>query len=98
MALLTSDVILDEAMERYSTQSVIMQVADGRYDPEWEKAPTKGDTIAIRLPVYASARRGERANPQAIDERLVNLTIPPAYGSDSLLTDRQLAMELNDFK
>ena len=98
MALLTSDVILDEAMERYATQSVIMQLADGRYSPEWEQSPVKGDTIAIRLPIYARARRGERADPQAIDERLVNLTIPPAYGSDSLLTDRQLSMELNDFK
>ena len=96
--MLTSDVILDEAMERYATQSVIMQLADGRYDKQWSTSPTKGDTIAIRLPVYASARRGERANPQAIDERLVNLVIPPAYGSDSLLTDRQLAMELTDFK
>jgi hypothetical protein len=98
MALLTSDVILDEAMERYAVQSVIMQLADGRYDPQWENSPVKGDTIAIRLPIYATARRGERANPIAIDERLVNLTIPAAYGSDSLLTDRQLAMELNDFK
>jgi len=98
MALLTSDVILDEAMERYAVQSVIMQLADGRYDPQWENSPVKGDTIAIRLPIYANARRGERANPQAIDERLVNLKIPAAFGSDSLLTDRQLSMELNDFK
>lgn len=98
MALLTSDVILDEAMERYSVNSVIMQLADGRYDPQWSESPVKGDTIAIRLPIYAQGRRGEKANPQVIDERLVNLTIPAAFGSDSLLTDRQLAMELNDFK
>lgn len=98
MALLTSDVILDEAMERYATQSVIMQLADGRYDPQWGDSQVKGDTIAIRLPIYSRPRRGERADPQAIEERLVNLTIPPAYGSDSLLTDRQLSMELNDFK
>lgn len=98
MALLTSDVILDEAMERYAVNSVIMQLADGRYDPQWEASPVKGDTIAIRLPIYTGGRRGEKANPQAIDERLVNLTIPAAFGSDSLLTDRQLAMELNDFR
>lgn len=98
MALLTSDVILDEAMERYSVESVIMQLADGRYDPQWPESPVKGDTIAIRLPIYANGRRGEKANPQVIDERLVNLTIPAAFGSDSLLTDRQLSMELNDFK
>lgn len=98
MALLTSDVILDEAMERYAVNSVIMQLADGRYDPQWENSPVKGDSIAIRLPIYANSRRGERANPQAIDERMVQLKIPAAFGSDSLLTDRQLSMELNDFK
>ena len=98
MGLLTSDIILDEAMERYSTQSVVMQLADGRYDPAWDNSPVKGDTIAIRLPVYVQSRRGEKANPQAIDERLVTLVIPPAFGSDSLLTDRMLSMELNDFK
>lgn len=98
MALLTSDIILDEAMERYSTESVIMQLADGRYDSQWEDKPVKGDKIAIRLPIYALGRRGEQAQPQVIDEREVFLQIPAAYGSDSLLTDRQLAMELNDFK
>lgn len=98
MALLTSDVLLDEAMERYSTESVIMQLADGRYDSAWSTSPVKGDKIAIRLPIYAKARRGERADPQIIDEREVFLQIPAAYGSDSLLTDRQLSMELNDFK
>lgn len=98
MALLASDVILDEAMERYSTESVIMQLADGRYDSQWANSPVKGDKIAIRLPVYAKARRGERADPQIVDEREVFLQIPPAFGSDSLLTDRQLSMELNEFK
>lgn len=96
--LLTSDVILDEAMERYSYNSVIMQLADGRYDSAWDNSPMKGDTIAIRLPIYMRARRGERADPQIVDERLVNLIIPPAFGSDSLLTDRQLSMELVDFR
>lgn len=85
-------------MERYSVESVIMQLADGRYDPQWGASPVKGDKIAIRLPIYAKARRGERADPQVIDEREVFLQIPAAYGSDSLLTDRQLSMELNDFK
>lgn len=98
MALLTSQVLLDAAMDRYAQQSVIMQLADGRYDPQWNQSPVKGDTISIRLPIYARARRGERADPQVIDERMVQLVIPAAYGSDSLLSDRQLAMELNDFK
>lgn len=75
-----------------------MQLADGRYDPQWANSPVKGDKIAIRLPIYAKARRGERADPQVIDEREVFLQIPAAFGSDSLLTDRQLAMELNDFQ
>lgn len=98
MSLLTSDIILDEAMDRYEYGSVIMQLADGRYDPQWQNSPVKGDKVAIRLPIYARARRGERADPQVIDEREVFLQIPAAFGSDSLLTDRQLSMELMDFK
>lgn len=98
MALLTSDVVLDEAMERFELQTVIMKMADGRFDAAWQEAPTKGDHITVRLPIYAKGRRGEKADPQVIDERPKILTIPEAYGSDSLLTDRQLAMDLNDFK
>lgn len=98
MGYLTSDVILDNALERYEAQSTIMLLADGRYDSQWGDKETKGDAISIRLPVYARARRGEEADPQAMDERLVTLRIPEAFGSDSFITDRQLAMELNDFK
>jgi len=75
-----------------------MLLADGRYDPQWGDQETKGDAISIRLPVYARARRGEEADPQAMDERLVALRIPEAFGYDSFITDRQLGMELNDFK
>ncbi len=98
MALLTSDVVLDEAMERYELQTVIMKMADGRFDNAWQESPTKGDHITVRLPIYARGRRGEQADPQVIDERPKTLTIPAAFGSDSLLTDRQLSMELTDFK
>lgn len=98
MALLTSDVVLDEAMERYELNTVIMKMADGRYDSAWQESPTKGDHITIRLPIYARGRRGEQADPQVIDERPATLYIPAAFGSDSLLTDRQLSMDLYDFK
>lgn len=85
-------------MDRYELNTVIMKMADGRYDPAWQESPTKGDHITIRLPIYARGRRGEQADPQVIDERPKVLTIPAAFGSDSLLTDRQLSMELTDFK
>jgi P22 coat protein - gene protein 5 len=97
VALLTSDKILDKALDRYSTESVILQLADGRYDKEWGEKETIGDQVAIRLPIYARGRRGEEADPQALEERAVFLKIPAAYGSDSYLTDRQLSMELLDF-
>lgn len=98
VALLTSDVVLDEAMDRYELNTTIMKLADGRYDKEWQESPTKGDHITVRLPIYARGRRGEQADPQVIDERPAVLYIPEAFGSDSMLTDRQLSMELNDFK
>lgn len=98
MSLLTSDVVLDEAMDRYELNTVIMKMADGRYDSSWAESPTKGDHVTVRQPIYARGRRGEQADPQVIDERLKVLTIPAAFGSDSLLTDRQLSMELNDFR
>lgn len=97
MAFLTSDKILDKALDRYSDESVILQLADGRYDEAWGDKETIGDQIAIRLPIYARARRGEEADPQALDERAVFLKIPAAYGSDSYITDRQLSMDLNSF-
>lgn len=97
MAFLTTDKILDKALDRYSTESVILQLADGRYDKEWGEKETIGDAIAIRLPIYAQGRRGEEADPQALDERAVFLKIPAAYGSDSYITDRQLSMDLMDF-
>lgn len=98
MALLTSDVVLDEAMDRFELNTVIMKMADGRYSKAWDESPTKGDHVTVRLPVYARGRRGEAADPQVIDERPATLYIPAAFGSDSLLTDRQLSLDLNDFK
>lgn len=97
MGLLTSNVILDKMLDRYAQQSVVMQLADGRYSEQWGSVSPKGDTISIRLPMYARGRRGEQADPQTLDERSVQLVINPAYGSDSTLTDRQLSMELLDF-
>jgi hypothetical protein len=97
LAFLTTDKILDKALDRYSTESVILQLADGRYDKEWGEKETIGDQIALRLPIYARSRRGEEADPQAMDERAVFLKIPAAFGSDSYITDRQLSMELLDF-
>ena len=46
--LLTSDFILDEALGRYSEISMIMQLQDGRYDPEL--GAVTGDTLHVRLP------------------------------------------------
>lgn len=97
MAFLTTDKILDKALDRYSDESVILQLSDGRFDEAWGDKETIGDQIAIRLPIYAKARRGEEADPQALDERAVFLKIPAAYGSDSYITDRQLSMDLNSF-
>jgi P22 coat protein - gene protein 5 len=97
LAFLTTDKILDKALDRYATESVILQLADGRYDKEWGEKETIGDQIAIRLPIYARSRRGEEADPQSLDEQAVFLKIPAAYGSDSYITDRQLSMELTDF-
>lgn len=85
-------------MERYELNTVIMKMADGRFDSAWAESPTKGDHVTVRLPIYARGRRGEQAQPQVIDERPKILQIPEAFGSDSLLTDRQLSMELTDFK
>lgn len=97
MPLLTKNEILDKAMDRYSDESVIVQLADGRYDTAWGPKETIGDQVAIRLPMYARGRRGEEADPQSLEERSVFLKIPAAYGSDSYFTDRQLSMELLDF-
>jgi hypothetical protein len=97
LPLLTTDKILDKAMDRFTEESVIVQLADGRYDKDWGAKDVIGDQVAIRLPMYARSRRGEEADPQSLEERSVFLKIPAAFGSDSYFTDRQLSMELNDF-
>jgi hypothetical protein len=49
---LTSDMILDAVLEHFSTESVIMQLVNERYDPKskrWKKRQI-GDSLHIRLP------------------------------------------------
>lgn len=97
MALLTSDMILDQFLNRLEAETAIMKMADGRFDKAWGDGPAKGRAVALRLPIYVAGRRGEEANPQAVDERSVLLQIPDAFGADTLITDSDLAMSLTDF-
>jgi hypothetical protein len=97
VALLTSDMILDQFLNRLESQTAIMKMADGRFDKAWGDGPAKGRAVALRLPIYVSGRRGEEADPQAVDERSVLLQIPDAFGADTLITDSDLAMSLTDF-
>jgi hypothetical protein len=97
VALLTSDMILDQFLNRLEAQTAIMKMADGRFDKAWGDGPAKGRAVALRLPIYVSGRRGEEADPQAVDERSVLLQIPDAFGADTLITDSDLAMSLTDF-
>lgn len=97
MALLTSDMILDQFLNRLEAETAIMKMADGRFDKAWGDGPAKGRAVALRLPIYVSGRRGEEADPQAVDERSVLLQIPDAFGADTLITDSDLAMSLTDF-
>jgi len=46
---LTSDMILDMAMERYAVESAILMLADSRYDACWKREKI-GDTIRVRTP------------------------------------------------
>lgn len=97
MALLTSDMILDQFLNRLEAQTAIMKMADGRYDKAWGEGPAKGRQVALRLPIYVTGRRGEQAIPQAVDEKMVLLQIPDAFGADTFITDSDLAMSLTDF-
>lgn len=97
MALLTSDMILDQFLNRLEAETAIMKMADGRFDSAWGDGPAKGRAVALRLPIYVTGRRGEEADPQAVDERSVLLQIPDAFGADTLITDSDLAMSLTDF-
>jgi hypothetical protein len=97
VALLTSDMILDQFLNRLEAETAIMKMADGRFDKAWGDGPAKGRAVALRLPIYVKGRRGEEADPQAVDERSVLLQIPDAFGADTLITDSDLAMSLTDF-
>jgi len=69
-----------------------------------------GDTIAIRLPIYARGRRGEEADPQALDERAVFLENsrrvrfrflhhrPPAFDGPVELAERNLGCVLKTYE
>jgi hypothetical protein len=89
--------ILDQFLNRLEAETAIMKMADGRFDKAWGDGPAKGRAVALRLPIYVTGRRGEEADPQAVDERSVLLQIPDAFGADTLITDSDLAMSLTDF-
>lgn len=89
--------ILDQFLNRLEAETAIMKMADGRFDKAWGDGPAKGRAVALRLPIYVKGRRGEEADPQAVDERSVLLQIPDAFGADTLITDSDLAMSLTDF-
>lgn len=93
----TSNMILDQWLNRLEASTAIMKMADGRFDKAWGDGPAKGRQVAIRLPIYVSGRRGEKADAQDVEEKLVILSIPDAFGSDTYISDAALAMDLTDF-
>ncbi len=97
MALLTNDMILDAWLNDLEATTAIMKMALGDYSEEWGSGPTKGRAVRIRIPIRVSSRRGSQAQPQSVDENSATLSIPPAYGVDTVITDAAMAMDLTDY-
>lgn len=97
-ALLTTTVVLREAIRLFSNANTFIQGMDRQYDDQFAKSGAKaGQTVNIRLPNDYIVRSGPTAVPQDTVEQKTPLTVSTQKGVDVAFSSADRALSLDDY-
>ena len=96
--LLTTDLIADRALMRFSEALSFVKTIPRTYQKDFEAgAPAIGDTLRVPVPQHAVIRHGRVATPAPLQTIPRNVTIQDQVGFDLSYTSAELALDIEEF-
>lgn len=95
--LLTTDLILNEALYHLENELVISKLCNRDYEQQFGKPMRVGDTIRIRRPVRGTVRTGATMQTQDITEGRTALAVATQIGADIEVSSVDLTLKLPEF-
>lgn len=93
-----SSLISNEFLRRLKNTLSFTMSINRQYNKLFQTSGTKpGVTVNLRKPPNFSGRRGQRANPEGINDQTVPLTINTQYGQDVAISSQEEALNLQDY-
>ena len=96
--LLNPVAILQDSLERWDNNAVFCKYVSREFDDSYAVPNEKvGYTVNARIPVRFRGRRGDAAQPEAIQEQMVPVTINTLWGQDLQISDQDLVLTIDRF-
>lgn len=96
--LLTTDLIADRALMRFSEALSFVKTIPRTYDSSFKTgAPAIGDTLRVPVPQHAVIRHGRVATPAPLKTNLRPVKIVDQVGFDLQYTSAELALDIEEF-
>jgi len=96
--LLTTDMIADRALMRFSEALSFVKTIPRTYESSFkEDAPAIGDTLRVPVPQHAVIRHGRVANPAPLKTIPRTVKIIDQVGFDLQYTSAELALDIEEF-
>ena len=96
-ALLTTDLIVDRALMRFSESLTFLKSIPKTYQPEFEGTPKVGDEVRVPIPQHAVIRDGRVATPAPMQTLVRPVTIQGQLGFDLTYSSAELALDIEEF-
>lgn len=97
--LLTTDMIADRALMRFSEALSFIKTIPRTYDDSFKsKAPAIGETLRVPVPQHAVVRHGRVATPAPLKTNLRPVKIIDQIGFDLQYTSAELALDIEEFE
>lgn len=95
--LLTTDLIADRALMRFSEALSFVKTIPRTYEKDFEGMPAIGDTLRVPVPQHAVIRHGRVANPAPLETIPRTVKIIDQIGFDLTYTSAELALDIEEF-
>lgn len=96
-ALLTTDMIADRALMRFSEACTFFKSIPKTYAKDFEGTPKIGDTLRVPVPQHAAIRDGRVAQPAPLQTLVREVTVQGQLGFDLTYTSAELALDIEEF-
>lgn len=96
--LLTTDMIADRALMRFSESAIFLRSVNREYDDSFAKKEAKiGDTLRVPIPQHGKYRKGRVADPNPLQTITRNVTVFGQRGFDVQYSSAELALDIEEF-